>query len=305
MDNKKLKRIIIDYFYILLGSAITALSIVLFTNPAKIAPGGVSGIGTILYHTLGIDVGLSIFVLSVPLFLIGIKLFGKTYGLKSLVGTVALSLFTTLFGYIFGYDGILDYSRDISVWLSCLFGGVLMGAGIGIVMKSGSNTGGTDIVALIMARYLHISVGNSLFIVDAVIILASAFIFGIESALYAIVVVYIVSVVINKIVLSMGTGYAKTVFIISDKLDEIGAYITETMDRSGTIISAKGLYTKQDKPMLMTVIPNQHISRLTREVHEKDKAAFLIILDTHQVLGEGFTPIDKVVATQGNDVTQL
>ncbi len=302
--NKKTKRTILDYIYILLGSAITAISIVLFTNPAQIAPGGVSGIGTILYHTLGIDVGFTILVLSIPLFLVGVKLFGKAYGLKSLIGTFALSAFTSLFSIIFGNEGILDYSAPLSIWLSCLYGGVIMGAGIGIVMKSGSNTGGTDIVALIIARYFHIPAGTSLFIVDAVIIVASAFIFGIESALYAIVVVYITSIVINKIILSMGTGLAKTVFIISDKLEELRDFIIKDLDRSGTIISAKGLYSKDDKPMLMTVIPNQYIAMLTREIHQKDPKAFLILLDTHQVLGEGFTPIENVIANADNDVTQ-
>jgi len=303
--NTNLKRNIIDYLYITLGSALTALSIVLFTNPAQIAPGGVSGIGTILYHTFGFDVGMTILVLSIPLFLVGIKLFGKAYGLKSLVGTLELSLLTSLFSFFLGNEGILDYSTEMATWLSCLYGGVLGGAGIGIVMKSGSNTGGTDIIALIIARYCHIPAGTSLFIVDAVIIAASAFIFGIESALYAIIVVYIVSVVINKIILSMGTGLAKTVFIISDKLEELREFVIKDLDRSGTIISAKVLYTKQEKPMLMTVIPNQYIAMLTREIHAKDPKAFLIILETHQVLGEGFTPIEKLVETSNNDVTSV
>ena len=300
----KTKQKFIDYTYIIIGSAVTALSIALFTTPAQIAPGGVSGIGTILYHMFGIDVGLSIFVLSVPVFIAGVRLFGSLYGIKSLIGTVALSAFTSFWNLIFGYDGILDYSKDMSLWLSCLYGGVLAGFGIGLVMKSGSNTGGTDILALIISRYAHISPGTSLMIVDAVIIVASAFIFSIESALYAIVVVFITSVVIDKVVLSMGTGYAKTVYIISSKTKEIGDFIINEMDRSGTVISAKGLYTNEDRPMLMTVVPNQSISKLTRTIHELDDKAFLIIQDTHHVLGEGFTPIEKIVAEGHNDVTQ-
>lgn len=301
--NRILKRNIIDYIYVTIGSAVTALGISLFTNPAQIAPGGVSGIGTLLYHTFSIDVGLSIFVLSVPIFFIGMRLFGKMYGLKSLIGTVLLSAFTSLWGHIFGYGGILDYSKDMSYWLSCLYGGVLTGAGIGFVMKGGSNTGGTDIIALIIARWCHISPGTSLLIVDALIIAASAFVFSIESALYAIVVVYITTLVLDKIVLSMGTGYAKTVYIISDKLDEIGDFILNDLERSGTIISAKGLYTREDRPMLMTVIPNQSISRLTRAIHDFDESAFLIIQETHHVLGEGFTSMEKILAEQHNDVT--
>lgn len=305
MDNKKLRRAIIDYIYILAGTALTALGIVLFTTPSKIAPGGASGIATILYYTTGLDVGLGILLISGPLFLIGLKLFGRAYGLKSLTGTLALSLFSALFGRIFGYDGILDYSRDMSVWLSCLYGGVIMGAGIGIVMKSGSNTGGTDILAQILARYTHIPTGTALFIVDATVIAASALIFGIESALYAIIVVYVTSVVLNKIVLSIGTGQAKTVLIFSDRIDEMRDFILNDLGRSGTIINAKGLYTEKDKPMLLTVIPNQEISRLTREVHEKDPASFIIFLETNHVLGEGYTPIETAIEQNKNDVTQL
>ncbi len=301
----KEKQTILDYLYITAGSAITALAIAVFTNPAQIAPGGVSGIGTLLYHSFGIDVGLSIFVLSVPIFLIGVKLFGRMYGLKSLIGTVLLSAFTSLWSHIFGYGGILDYTKDMSFWLSCLYGGVLSGVGIGLVMKGGSNTGGTDIIALIISRYTHITTGTSLMLIDAVIIAASALVFSIESALYAIVVVFITSIVLDKVVLSMGTGYAKTVLIISDHLDEIGSFIIREMDRSGTVISAKGLYTGEERPMLMAVVPNQEISRLTRRVHEVDKHAFLVIQDTHHVLGEGFTAMEKIIAEQHNDVTQL
>lgn len=300
----KTKQKIIDYTYIIIGSAVTALSIALFTTPAQIAPGGVSGIGTILYHMFGIDVGLSIFVLSVPVFIAGVRLFGSLYGIKSLIGTVALSAFTSFWNLIFGYDGILDYSREMSLWLSVLYGGVLAGIGIGLVMKGGSNTGGTDIMALILARYTKITTGTSLMIIDAVIIAASAFVFSLESALYAIVVAFITSVALDKVVLSIGTGYAKEITIISDRLEEIGAFITKELDRSGTVLPAKGLYSGQDKKMLMTVIPKEYISRLVRKVHELDNSAFMIIQDTYHVLGEGFVPIEEMVAKQHNDVTQ-
>lgn len=300
----KTKQKFIDYTYIIVGSAVTALSIALFTTPAQIAPGGVSGIGTILYHMFGIDVGLSIFVLSVPVFIAGVRLFGSLYGIKSLIGTIALSAFTSFWNLIFGYDGILDYSREMSLWLSVLYGGVLAGIGIGLVMKGGSNTGGTDIMALILARYTKITTGTSLMIIDAVIIAASAFVFSLESALYAIVVAFITSVALDKVVLSIGTGYAKEITIISDRLEEIGAFITKELDRSGTVLPAKGLYSGQDKKMLMTVIPKEYISRLVRKVHELDNSAFMIIQDTYHVLGEGFVPIEEMVAKQHNDVTQ-
>ncbi len=295
-------RNIIDYAYIVVGSAITAFAVAVFLNPAKLAPGGVSGIATILFHLAGWNLGLTIFVLTLPLFLIGVRLFGKQYGVKTLLGSVLLSVFTSMWVAAFGDYGILDYTKSISMWLSALYGGVVSGIGMGMVMKSGSNTGGTDIVAQIIARFTSLSLGTALFIVDGIIIAASAVFFGLENALYAIVVAYITTIVVNKIVLSMGTNYAKTVFIISGRTDEIGTFITEKMERGATVVDAKGFYTKESRPMIMTVVPNQDISRLTREVNKLDPKAFMVINETFHVLGEGYTPIEKIANT--SDVTQ-
>ena len=201
------KYTVLEYFYIILGSFITAFAITAFTNPAQIAPGGVSGISTILYHAFSFDLSLTMLLQNIPLFIIGTILFGKQFGAKSLLGAVLLSVFSSMIGWAFGYDGILDLSKDMNLWLSCLFGGVLSGVGLGLVMKSGANTGGTDIIAQIAARYLHIPLGTALFIVDGAVIVCSAFIFGLESALYAIIVAYITQIMVNKIVLMMGTNY--------------------------------------------------------------------------------------------------
>lgn len=303
MREKITRYTLLEYFYIIIGSFITAFAITVFTNPAQIAPGGVSGVSTILYHVFGFDLSLTMLLQNIPLFIVGTLLFGKQFGVKSLLGSVLLSLFSTLIGNLLGYDGILDLSKDMNVWLSCLFGGVISGVGIGIVMKSGANTGGTDIIAQIAARYLHIPLGTSLFIVDGIVILCSAFIFGIESALYAIIVAYVMQVMVNKIVLMMGTNYAKTCYIISEKLNEIRDFVLNDLDKSGTLIEAKGLYSMKNRPMLMVVIPNQSVSRLTRMVHLTDPAAFLIIQETYHVFGEGNRSMEEFVALN-KDVSQ-
>lgn len=295
-------RTVIDYLYIIIGSAVTAFAVAVFLNPAKLAPGGVSGIATILYHLFGWDLGTAIFALTIPVFLIGLKLFGKQYGFRTLLGSVLLSALTSAWVSLLGENGILDYSKDMSILLSALYGGVLSGVGIGMVMKSGSNTGGTDIIAQIIARYTPLSLGTALFIVDGVIIAVSAFFFGIENALYATAVAYITTVVINKIVLSMGTSYAKTVFIISDNYREIGQFIIREMERGATLLDAKGFYSDKSRPMLMTVIPNQEVAKLTRAVHKADSGAFMVISETYHVLGEGYTPIEHIADT--SDVTQ-
>ena len=268
--KERYRNTLIDYAYITIGSAITALSIAMFTNPAQIAPGGVSGIGTLLYHTLGIDVGLSILVLSLPIFLIGVKLFGKMYGLKSLIGTLLLSLFTSMWNIMFGYGGILDYSKDMSLWLSCLYGGVLSGFGMGLVMKGGSNTGGTDI----RADHRQVHQDNHRHMPD-----------DRRCADHRRIRLHLQhreravrhSGGLHHV---MGAGQGRPVHGNGIRQDDI----------------------HHQRPS--GVIPNQSISRLVRKVHELDQRAFLIIQDTHHVLGEGFTPIGRMVAEQKNDVTQ-
>ncbi|MBC8344120.1 MAG: YitT family protein, partial [Bacteroidetes bacterium] len=153
MDKERVKRIVKEYALITIGSFITAIGLVLFMTPSKIAAGGVSGIAVIFYHLFGIDPGYSILILSLPIFLIGLKIFGKRYGFKSLYGTIALSVGVSIYGFFLGYEGVLAYTDKTDILLSALFGGVIIGGGLGIVMKGGANTGGTDILAQILHRY--------------------------------------------------------------------------------------------------------------------------------------------------------
>lgn len=284
---------LLEYFYIIIGTLLTSLGVVLFANPAKIANGGVTGIAIILYHTLNFDVGTSIFILSIPLFFIGLLIFGKEYGLKSLLGTILYSGFTIFLTKMIGADGIISYENHVSYLLSAIFGGIFFGAGLGFVMKSGANTGGTDILAQILSKYTFLTLGNAMFTIDAIIVTCSIFIFGIEAALYAIITIYITSVGIDKVLLGFGSYSSKTIYIISDKRDEIKNVILKDLDHGGTILEGKGLYTNYERPVIMTVMPNNKIGRLTNQIHLIDKNAFVIVHDAYQVMGEGFTPIEK------------
>ncbi len=305
--SKRVKNSLSDYIYIVLGTALTAFGISVFMNPAKLAPGGVSGIGTIIYHTIlessgyNLDLGIIILILSLPLYVIGAILFGKEFGVKTLLGTLFLSLFTTLFDLIFP-SGILNYSDPMAIWLCTLFTGITNGIGMGLVMRTGSNTGGTDIVAQIISRYSPLSLGSALFLVDGIIIFISIFVFGIENALLSIIVLILISMIIDKVIMPFGTNYAKNVFIISPFINEIGDFILKDLNRSGTIINAKGLFSKENKDMLMTTIPKKDITRLSRCVKEIDPNAFMVIEDTYHVLGEGYSPLD--VLAENKDVTQ-
>lgn len=305
--KNKIRDIISDYSYIILGTALTGFGISVFMNPAKLAPGGVSGLATLVYHLVldatgkAWDLGVIMLCFSIPIYLLGLTLFGKEYGLKTLMGTLLLSFFTTLFNILLP-GGVIDYSKETSLWLCTLFTGITNGVGMGLVMRAGSNTGGTDIIAQIIARYTPVALGNALFIVDGIIIFVSAFIFGIENALYSYVISLMISLIIDRVIVPLGTNYAKSVFIISPKINEIGSFILKDLNRSGTIISAKGLFTRDEKDMLMTVVPKKDIAKLTRCVKACDPSAFIIVQDTYHVLGEGYSPID--VLAENKDVTQ-
>ena len=308
MRKLKLNRqAFIDWIYIIFGTFLTGFGISVFMNPARLAPGGVSGLGTIIYHVIEdktgktMELGLIILFLSIPIYLLGLAVFGKEYGIRTLMGTLLLSLSTFIFDSIFP-NGIIDYSKESSLWLCTLFTGLTNGIGIGLVMRTGSNTGGTDIIAQILARYTPLGMGNALLFVDGTVILSSIFIFGIENALYSAVVSIIISLIIDRVIVPFGTNYAKTVYIISPKIDVIGEYILKNMNRSGTIIPSRGLFSGENKEMLMTVIPKKDLTKLTRCVKEADPNAFLVIQDTYHVLGEGYQPLD--VIADSKDVSQ-
>ncbi len=274
---------------LLFGSAIVALGLILFITPAQLASGGVSGISVIIYHLFKIDVGVSIFVVSVPIFIAGIRIFGRKFFMISLIGTFLLSGWTSLFGFLLGYEGILDYSDSINTLLSAIFGGFLIGFGTGIVLKGGANTGGVDIIAQIISRFTPLSLGTSFFIVDGMVLLLGATVFGIEKALFAAIALYVSSISINYVVLNIGTRYAKTALIISDQFKEISQRINEELDHGATFLQGKGSYTQADRPVIMTVVSNQKVSALIAIVKECDPSAFMILEEAHEVMGEGFS----------------
>jgi len=199
----------------------------------------------------------------------------------------------SLTGLIFGYQGIIPYSDSVDILLSALFGGFFIGTGIGLVMKAGANTGGTDILGQIIHRFTPLTLGTSLLLVDAAIIITSAFVFGIVRAMFAIISVYVSTQMVNYVIMVAGTKYAKTVYIFSSEIETIKQHIIEELDHGGTVFSGTGIYTGEEREMLMTIISNQKISRLTLIVNSLDPNAFMVVEEAYKVLGEGFTPISR------------
>jgi uncharacterized membrane-anchored protein YitT (DUF2179 family) len=268
-----------DYLGITAGSLITALGLVLFLVPNKIAAGGVSGLATILHYLLGWPVGLTMFALNIPLFLAGLKVLGWNFGLKTLYGTVTLSLFT---------DGLALWlhAPTANALLASIYGGLLCGVGLGVVFRYGGSTGGTDLAALLFRHFLRISTGIGLLIVDALVIGLAGLTFNIELALYALLALFLTSRAIDTI--QEGGGYAKAVIIISDYADTIARQVMEQLDRGVTGLAGRGLYTRQEREVLLVVVQRSEVSRLKDLVATIDPRAFVIVSNIHEVLGEGF-----------------
>ncbi len=273
---KKLKR----FFTVLLGTFIVAMSLDLFLVPADIAPGGLSGVSIIFHHLTNIPVGISILVLNIPIFLWGLRNFSMSFMLSSLLGMFALSAFTDAFAFL------KPVTSDIL--LSAIYGGALMGLGLGLVFQAGSTTGGTDIAAQILKkRFPSISVGRFVLIIDAFIVLLAGLVFGRwEVILYSAAALYICSYIIDLLV--EGIDFAKVAYIISDVPEEISAHISETLERGTTALHASSHYSGANKTVLMCVVKKYEITKLKKIIKLVDKNAFVILSDTREVLGNGF-----------------
>ncbi len=272
--------IIKKYMAVLFGSALAALSLDLFLIPGDIAPGGISGISIILHHLLNIPVGISILALNIPILFLGLKYFSTGFVLSSLIGMTALSAFTEGFSFLSPITGDL--------LLSAVYGGALMGVGLGIVFSVGASTGGTDIGAQILKKkFPSVSVGRFVLIIDAFIVFLAGLTFGKwEVILYSSVALYVCTYIIDLMV--EGIEFAKVAYIISDKSREISKEISDILVRGTTALKASSHFTDSDKTVLMCVVKKYQISKLKQIIKNVDPNAFVILSDTREVLGNGF-----------------
>ena len=295
MSNRNHLRVLYDYLRIVFGTFVAACGIALFSNPAKLTGGGVTGIGTILYYSLGLDPGIVMMCINIPLFFIGMKVFGSVYGLRVFVGSTLLSLWVSFIGGLTHYQGFLDYSDSVNVLLSAVAYGVLVGGGIGIVMRAGSNCGGTDILAQIVAKHTPFAVGSIEFLMNISVVLTGTIFFGLRNTLMAFIAMYISGTMINLMVVKVGTSLAKTAFIFSnERCPDISRRVITELHHGGTLFRGTGIYTSKERNMLMVVVHNNQLMTLEKIVHEEDPTAFMFINDAYQVLGNGFQPLNKV-----------
>ena len=283
-----------DYLFLAIGPLISGIAAAMFYTPARITGGGATGIGTIFYYLFGLDQGVVMMCVNIPLILIGMKVFGWRYGIKTLIGSTLLSFWTSVIGHMTEYRGVLDTSDDINILLSAIYGGVLMGIGIGLTMKSGCNTGGTDIVAQVIAHYFPVSVGGIEFVFNAAVVSCGGIFLGLQPMLFAIMAMYLSSQLVNYVVMSFGTKLAKSVYIFSQEhTPEISRRVIAELHHGGTVFHGTGIYTSATRAMLLVIVPNHQINAIMKIIHSEDPKAFVFVTEAYEVLGRGFVSLAK------------
>ncbi len=269
-----------SFLFIILGTMTTGFAIGVFLTPNKIVGGGVSGISTILFHTLNIPTGLSFIILNLLLLLLGIKILGKQFIIKTLIGTGLLSLFIQIFSYIPFYTD--------NTMLATLFGGGLYGIGIGISFVAKASTGGTDILGrIVQTAFPTVPIGKLLLAIDGIVIFVSFVVFGkLELTLFGVVSLLISSFTIDFVIASF--NISRIAFVITEKGDEISEFLVSTSPRGVTIIDVVGAYTMDKKKMLFCALKEGESFDFQRKILEIDGEAFIVFSESQRIKGNGF-----------------
>lgn len=274
-----------------------AVGFVFFISPYMLVPGGVYGIAIVIHYLTkgyfsfapeGFPIGLMGLILNIPLTLVGMKILGPKFGVKTIVGFVLTSIFIDGISMIWGNSPLVENDA----LLASVFGGVLVGIGLALIFKAKATSGGSDIIAMIIAKYTHLPLGQLLIYVDSVIVLFGLIAFGDwRIPLYSWLVIFITGKVVDGIM--EGLSYDKTLFIVSDKYDEIRDVIINDLGRGGTYINGKGMYNGADKTIIFTVVNRRELAILQEFIHKIDPEAFLTVINANEILGEGFKSLTE------------
>ena len=278
--NIKIRRVIIEILGTILGSFTIATGIALFLLPNQLSSGGVAGIATITYYLFNIPMGTMMVLINVPLFLVSIFKMGKYFFVKSMIGTVTLSIFIDFL------DKFKALTEDR--FLACVYGGIILGIGTAILLKVNSSTGGSDLVSYVVKKYKPtVQAGNIIVIIDIVIVTLNMIFFReIEIGLYSAIAIYLMGKIID--ILFEGIDFTKLMIIVSDKSEEISKDIEEKIERGVTGLYGKGMYTNTKKLVLMCVAPRREVARIKMLARKIDPRSFIIITNSREVVGQGF-----------------
>lgn len=270
----------LNIFMLICGIAATALAISVLTLPNKIVGGGVSGISTLLYHTLGIQPGLSNGAINIFLLLIGLKILGKRFIIVTGAASILLSALVQVFTHL---PPVTD-----NPLLASVFGGVLYGVGVGFALASGGSSGGTDILGrLLQSKFPYLPIGQLIMIVDGIIIFLSLVFFGnMELTLYGVITLAISTYVVDSLIRKLNVS--KLAFVVSSKGEEIAKKLVNTSPRGVTLVDTVGAYTGESNFMLVCALKNNELPKFQKTILEIDEGAFIIFSESSQIVGNGF-----------------
>jgi uncharacterized membrane-anchored protein YitT (DUF2179 family) len=288
----------INWMLIIFGSFIMAAGYVFFITPHKIVPGGVYGISIVIHHLTegvfswapeGLPVGLVGLIMNIPLTIIGIRVLGPRFGVKTIFGFFLTAGFIDLQTLVWGNRALVPDE----VLLSCVYGAVMIGFGLGLIFRSKATSGGSDIVAMIISKYTKLPLGQLLIYVDSVIVLVGLIAFrDWKIPLYSWLTIFITGKVIDATLI--GANYNKSVFIVSGKYEEIRKVILEKLNRGATLLKAAGVYNEDEKPVLFTNVNRRELVILENNIKNIDDQAFITVMDAKEILGNGFKSLNDV-----------
>jgi len=283
-----------------LGVVVMSLGFVLFTNPYKIIPGGVYGLGRVLHAIVPtIQTGTFGFMFDVPLMITGLLVFGASFGAKTvfaaLLTPVAMNTLTDWLGEnpsdgssIIG--SVFNFSDNVLV--AAIFGGVLIGAGVGMIIRCGATSGGTDIISMLLVKFAKMKFSSAMFCVESTIVVTGMLVLqDWKLPLYSLIAIFVSAKVLDFVL--DGASYDKLLFIISDKKDELKEFILNEMGRGGTFIRSSGMYTDRDRDMIFLVVSRKQIAAVKEKIRNIDSASFVVVVDAYETYGDGFKPFSE------------
>lgn len=317
MKKKSLKEEIVSYLLVALGSLLFAVGDVMFVNPYNLAPGGVYGLANVFHALWGWKISLAGICMDIPLLLIGTWILGPRFGIKTIVSVILIPIFTYIVESTWGYaplihDGLYDSSEGLVSYLSYTVGhgdaaidkffipdfflntvvaGLIYGVAIGVIFRAGATSGGSDIISMIIHKYTKISLGVLVLIVDSCISLTTLIIGDIRLPIYSMILIFIESKLIDIIV--EGVTTYKTVFIITDKIDEVKDFILNDLERGGTCFPGLGLYQGHERKMIYVTLDRSDLVKLKSNLRHLDPNAFVNVIESAEIMGYGFKALPE------------
>ena len=317
MKKKSLKEEIVAYLLVALGSLLFAVGDVMFVNPYNLAPGGVYGLANVFHALWGWKISVAGICMDIPLLLIGTWFLGPRFGIKTIVSVILIPIFTYIVESTWGYaplihDGLYDSSEGLVSYLSYSVGhgdaaidkffipdfflntvvaGLIYGVAIGVIFRAGATSGGSDIISMIIHKYTKISLGVLVLIVDSCISLTTLIIGDIRLPIYSMILIFIESKLIDIIV--EGVTTYQTVFIITDKVDEVKNFILNDLERGGTCFPGLGLYQGQERKMIYVTLDRTDLVKLKANLRHLDPNAFVNVIESAEIMGFGFKALPE------------